>query len=408
MQYPESRMRRQGLTKPETPLDIYKTKPNGVWGAWTKWENSPGTLFEVAELRKESNVWSIEAGPGLQSLGLLSKLSNDVSGGQGSPFYSTFDQIAKAKPPSCEALSAMLPNATPERAPGHSLSDSYQRTQTIARDNASKGISDTVNPSYVRRLLRQTVCHSIDAAGTCHSSGEGVWVPGDLEQPLDWNEFLRADACSSPQSAQIEIVLKGPLAQDNRRRVIRCQVARHLAQVRNDLIDLGVKDGTPPDIEAMKTPPLPPASPGQSFAPGEMPATGVIWMNGDPTFKDGTTTVKLSHSLIVVEQGSASARFSLTAQGMGINLVPPPATSHETYNTQTHQYVNSSPGNGDATGNYPKGPPPGMMRKLGPFAQAAMKAINRAKQTPGGAAWDDQYFRNILEPYNTTPASNLR
>jgi len=37
--------------------------------------------------------------------------------------------------------------------------------------------------------------------------------------------------------------------------------------------------------------------------------------------------------------------------------------------------VNTNPSNGDAPGNYPNGPPPGMMTKLGPFAQVAMKAI---------------------------------
>ena len=92
---------------------------------------------------------------------------------------------------------------------------------------------------------------------------------------------------------------------------------------------------------------------------------------------------------------------------MGIILVPPPdARSTETYNTQTHHYANNNPGNGDATGNYPNGPPPGMITKLGPFAQVAMKAIDQAKQTPEGTNWDDQYFRNVLKPYNTTPASN--
>jgi hypothetical protein len=35
-----------------------------------------------------------------------------------------------------------------------------------------------------------------------------------------------------------------------------------------------------------------------------------------------------------------------------------------------------------------------------------MKALDQAKQTPDGAKWDDQYFRNILKPYNALPASN--
>jgi hypothetical protein len=333
-----------------------------------------------------------------------------LSGSQGAPFYLTVDQIEKSKPASCEALFAMLPNTPPERAPGHSLSDSYKRTQTIAEANASKGISDTVNPSYVRRLTRQTVCYSFDAAGTCRLSGDELRVPGDLEQPLDWNKFLQADVCTSPQSAQIEIVLKGPPAQNNRTRVIRCTVARYLAQLRQNLIDLGVKDVPSADIEPAKTRPSPPAVSGRSVAPNGMPGkNSVTWINGDPTFKDGNTTVTLARSFIIVQQGSTSARFSLTPQGMGIILIPPPdARSRETYNSQSHQYVNSNPRNGDATGNYPNGPPPGMMAKLGPFVQIAMKAVDQAKQTPDGTNWDDQYFHNILKPYNTTPAQNAR
>jgi hypothetical protein len=62
------------------------------------------------------------------------------------------------------------------------------------------------------------------------------------------------------------------------------------------------------------------------------------------------------------------------------------------------------PTNGDKTGNHPGGPPPGMMTGLAPFVQSAMKAINAAKQTPEGARWDDQYFRNALKPYDTLSA----
>jgi len=156
MRFHAFRTRSQGLTKPETPLDTFKTKPNGVWGAWTKWDDTKKTTsFEIGYLKNEKGTWSMEVGPGLQSYGPLAKLSNDLSGSQGSPYYLTVEQIEKAKPASCEALFAMLPNTPPERAPGHSLSDSYQRMQTIAQYNASQGISDTVNVSYVRRLPRQ-------------------------------------------------------------------------------------------------------------------------------------------------------------------------------------------------------------------------------------------------------------
>ena len=273
MWYSAARTRSQGLTKPETPLDIFKVKPNGVWGAWSDWQRSMHktreNAAEVALLKRDKNGWSLEIGPGLQSYGALAKLSNDVAGPQGSPYYSAFDQVVKAKPSSCDT---MFVNVAPKT----------------------------------------------------------------------------------------------------------------------------------PDVRNART-----------SVYQEMPARdGVTWINGDPTFKDGNTIVKLSHSLIVVEQGSTSARFYLppkgsAAQGVGIILVPPPATSRETYNTQTHQYANSNPAGGDPTGNYPDGPPPGMKTKLGPFAQVAMKAIDQAKQTPDGTQWDDQYFRNILKPYNT-PASNPR
>jgi hypothetical protein len=245
-------------------------------------------------------------------------------------------------------------------------------------------------------------------------SGDDLRVPGDLEQPLDWNKFLQADVCRSPQFAQVEIVLKGSPAQNNKTRVIRCVVASYLAHLRKDLIDLGVKDSPPADIDPAKNPASPPA-PRNSLASREIPAmNGVNWANGDPAFKDGNTTVSISRSLIAVEQGGASARFYLPSKGsnaqgvQAIRLVPPPATSTEMYNTQTHQYTNTSPSSGDPTGNYSNGPPPGMMTKLAPFAQLAMKAINRAKQTPDGATWDDQYFRNILKPYNMVPASSAR
>ena len=409
MQFHGLRSRSQGLMRPETPLDTSKVRPNGIWGAWSKWDDTKaGTTFEIGYLKSEKGVWSMEVGPGLQPSGWLGKVANDLSGSQGAPFYLTVDQIEKAKPASCEALFAMLPNTPPERAPGHSLSDSYKRTQAIAEDNASRGISDTINPSYVRRLTRQTVCYSFDAAGTCRLSGDELRVPGDLEQPLDWNKFLQADACGSPQSAQVEIVLKGLPAQDNRTRIIRCVVASYLAHLRQNLIDLGVKDAPWADIEPANNRLSPPAVPGRSVAPNGMPGkNSVTWISGNPTFKDSNTTVTLARSFIIVQQGSTSARFSFTQQGTGITLIPPPdARSRETYNSQTHQYVNSNPSNGDATGSYPNGPPPGMMAKLGPFVHIAMNAIDQAKQTPDGANWDDKYFRDILKPYNIIPASN--
>ena len=155
------------------------------------------------------------------------------------------------------------------------------------------------------------------------------------------------------------------------------------------------------------------AAPRQSSALGETPSRdGFTWTNGDPTFKDGITAVRLTHSLIVVEQGSGRAEFYLPAKGsnaqgvQGLRLVPPSATSTETYNTRNHKYFNSNPNSDDKSGDYPDGPPPGMIARLGPFVQLAMKVINQAKQTVGGASWDDQYFRNMLRPYGTMLRSN--
>jgi len=143
--------------------------------------------------------------------------------------------------------------------------------------------------------------------------------------------------------------------------------------------------------------------------PKQAPAiNGVTWMNGDPTFIDGNTTVKLSKSFILIQRGVADAKFSIMPQGTGIQLTPPSARRREIYNAQNHNYANTDPNNGDKTGNYPGGPPPGMMSSLAPLVQAAMKAVDHAKQTPDGAKWDDQYFRNILKPYDTLSGSNPR
>jgi hypothetical protein len=135
---------------------------------------------------------------------------------------------------------------------------------------------------------------------------------------------------------------------------------------------------------------------------------GVTWTNGDPTFIDGdtNTTVKLSKSFISIQQGVTSAKFYITPQGVGIIMGH--IRSRESYSAENHSYANSDPNGADKAGNYPSGPPPGMMSSLAPFVQAAVTAIDHAKHTPDGAKWDDQYFRDILKPYGTLPASNPR
>ena len=96
------------------------------------------------------------------------------------------------------------------------------------------------------------------------SSGEGVWVPGDLLQPLDWNRFLRNDACSPSQPPDVEVVLKDPQARSQQSGFIRCAAAVALAQVRKDLIDLGAKDDGLPHVETAQTPPQQARPPGPS------------------------------------------------------------------------------------------------------------------------------------------------
>jgi hypothetical protein len=120
MRYTESRRRSQGLTIPETPLDTSKTKPNGVWGPWTKWagdKNDGPFLIEVEDLKKENGLWSKEVGDGLQPFGAGGKLSQAFAdSGRTSPYYLTIEQIVGTKPSSCDAT---FSNSPPERAPGH-------------------------------------------------------------------------------------------------------------------------------------------------------------------------------------------------------------------------------------------------------------------------------------------------
>jgi hypothetical protein len=157
-------------------------------------------------------------------------------------------------------------------APGHSLNDTYTQAQTIAQDNVSKGIRDIVNPSYLKARLPLPVCFSIAATGNCQKSGETIWVPGDLAQPLDWNKFQQPGACRPPQPDQIEVVLKSAATDDKRKRYIRCAEAGILASVRKDLVDLGVKDdatterasATPPQPNADTAPRPSPLSPGSN------------------------------------------------------------------------------------------------------------------------------------------------
>jgi hypothetical protein len=127
-------------------------------------------------------------------------------------------------------------------APGHSLNDTYAQAQTIAQGNVSKAVRDTINPAYLKAWRPLAVRYSIDATGNCQKSGETIWVPGDLAQPLDWNKFSQAGACRPPQSDQIEVVLKNTPTDDKRKRYIRCAVAGIVAGVHKDLLTLGLKD----------------------------------------------------------------------------------------------------------------------------------------------------------------------
>ena len=155
-------------------------------------------------------------------------------------------------------------------APGHSFSDTYSQAQAIAQANATKGIRDSINPSYLKARLPLPVCFSIDATGNCQKSGETIWVPGDLAQPLDWNKFQEPGACRPPQSDQIEVVLKTPLIDNGRKRYIRCGVAAILASARKDLVSLGVKDDGPTASASA----FPPASKAPAVPQSSQPSPG--------------------------------------------------------------------------------------------------------------------------------------
>jgi hypothetical protein len=156
-------------------------------------------------------------------------------------------------------------------ASGHSLNDTYAQAQAIAQGNVSKGIRDIINPSYLKARLPLPVCFSIDAAGNCQKSGETIWLPGDLAQPLDWNKLQQPGVCRPPQPDQIEIVLKGTPTDDKRKRFVRCAVAGSLASVRKDLLALGVKDESTTTSSAAAIPPA-----ANTQQPGPRPATNSV------------------------------------------------------------------------------------------------------------------------------------
>lgn len=170
-------------------------------------------------------------------------------------------------------------------APGHSLTDTYSQAEAIAQGNASKGIRDSINPSYLKARLPLPVCYSVDATGNCQKSGETIWLPGDLARPLDWNKFSQTGACRPPQPDQIEVTLKSTATDDKRKRYIRCVEAGIVASVRKDLADLGVKDDAPTGMAS--------ATPLQSNAPAapqpSPPSPGSIALEIVPG-KDAITT----------------------------------------------------------------------------------------------------------------------
>ena len=236
------------------------------------------------------------------------------------------------------------------------------------------------------------------------SNGRPIYLQLNLTEPVLGNLVQQCAAVDKRYEAEAET----KMAEEKKKQEVssapdsvRCHDSlNHLVPVQKVLREDAFRwcGITPQRWDELNGKPLPPKQ-GPTI-------NGVTWTNGDPTFIDGNTntTVKLSKSFISIQQGVTSAKFYITSQGVGIIMGH--MRSRETYNAENHTYVNSDPHSGDKTGNYPTGPPPGMMSNLAPFVQAAVTAIDHAKQTPDGAKWDNQYFRNILKPYNTTPASN--
>jgi hypothetical protein len=169
-------------------------------------------------------------------------------------------------------------------APGHSIGDTYSRAQAIAQGNASKGTRDSINLSYLKARLPLPVCYSVDATGNCQKSGETIWLPGDLAQPLDWNKFSQTGACRPPQPDQIEVVLKSTATDDKRKRYLRCVEAGILSSVRKDLVELGVKDDA--STGALATSSTPTATAAAQTAPPS-PGSNVVEIAAG---KDAVTT----------------------------------------------------------------------------------------------------------------------
>jgi hypothetical protein len=276
-----------------------------------------------------------------------------------------------------------IQNAAPSTEP-HQVSFSYF---DIARASRARrlilGLSSSGRPIYLQLNLTESVLRSL--IRQCAAIDQRYEAEAEVKMA---EEKKQQEAPSAPDSVRCH---------DSLNRLVPVQKV-----LREDAFRwCGITPQRWDELNGKRSP----------LPPKQVAATnGVTWMNGDPTFIDGNTntTVKLSKSFILIQQGVASAKFSITPQGTGIQLTPPNARRREMYNTQNHNYANTDPNNGDKTGDYPGGPPPGMMSNLAPFVQVAVKAIDRAKQTPDGANWDDQYFRNILKPYDTLSASNPR
>jgi hypothetical protein len=277
---------------------------DGTWGPWTEWrDKDPKAAYEVMKLTYEdtNKKWLWEPGddvtsfvPGWslnsneppacadilnstkhsQPLSELDSVQCRDSLNQRVPVQKVLREDARRwcgiTPERWDELNGKHTTTSAPTAPEHSLNDTYAQAQTIAQANASKGIRDSVNPSYIKALHPLFVCYSIDATGTCQKSGENIWLPGDLAQPLDWNKLQQAGACRPPQPDQIEVVLKSTVTDDKRKRYIRCGVAAILASARKDLISLGVKDDGPTATASA----LPPVSNAPAVPPSSPPAPG--------------------------------------------------------------------------------------------------------------------------------------
>ena len=257
-----------------------------AWGPWVVYGAKTGS-FVIDRLSGKDGAWSHVIGEDAFKL----------------PFGS-LDQLVERKP---ACLNLLDPKAHTERgeAPGHLMSDTYDRMREIRRENARKGIHDDTDAVT---FTTRKVCYSPDVrrpeSAVCpQPTSETVTVPGDLAVQLDWKklESLQPGLCWSRPG--VEVVLK-TAAPDGRKRYISCMEAGVLAAVHKKLIQYGVKD----DDLSPKPPPDPAFTVEISpIEPGTPPAAARGYI----------VSVYIDDSLVGVVSNRANLKIRIDSVGRG-------------------------------------------------------------------------------------------